>query len=167
MGAVGRAGRAVLRERLGGVGAPPVTVLCTRPFAHVPQGLRQAVVQGNDWRDCLPCVTAGDEVVIVVDAQRHAREAVFWQPPRTGLMPLLDALHAAGVRQLEWVAGPGHAPLPAEIATLQRLGFAWRDATAPPPQAPQHTPRSALERLAAWMLHTLLTTMEALGARRR
>ncbi len=164
MGAVGRAGRAVLRERLGTVGGPPVAVLCTRAFAHVPRGLQQAVVQGHHWSDCLPHVNAADEVVIVIETPRHERETVFWCPQRAALGHLAQALHAQGVRRLEWVPGAGHAVDKAEAALLQRLGFTVRE-----PQsgrlhsAPTGPARSAPERLAAWLLHTLIATLHALG----
>jgi hypothetical protein len=168
LGAVGRAGAAVLRERLGQVGAVPVTVLCTRAFAHQPRGLDHAVVAGGDWRDCLPHASARDEVLIVLDTPRHAREAIFWRPERAALVPLMEALHAQGVHRLELVFGPGHAPDATEGAVLQRLGFGAREAGRRPPVAtPQGAAGSWPERLAAWMLRTLIDTLHALGMQRR
>jgi hypothetical protein len=164
IGAVGRAGRAVLRERLGAVGGPPVAVLCTRPFAHVPPALHQAVVQGHHWSDCLPLVNATDAVVIVIETPRHERETVFWCPPRAALGPLVQALHAQGVRRLECLPGSGHGVSTAEAALLQRLGFRVREPHAKPFQPiPTGPARSAPERLAAWLLHTLISTLHALG----
>lgn len=164
IGAVGRAGAAVLREHLGRVDAPPVTVLCTRAFAHLPRGLGHAVVDGKDWRDALPHVRPLDEVVLVLDARRHAREAVFWRPERSALLPLLQALHTRGVRRLELVFGPAHAPNAAERAALERLGYRAREAGARPlPVASAAHAGSWPERLAAWMLNTLVATLYALG----
>jgi hypothetical protein len=164
IGAVGRAGRAVIRERLGAVGGPPVVVLCTRPFAHVPQGLQQALVQGHHGSDGLPHVNASDEVVIVIETPRHQREAVFWCPPRHALGPLVQALHAQGVRRLECVPGAGHGVSTTEAALLQRLGFTVREPRSGHAQRAATGPaRSAPERLAAWLLHTLISTLHALG----
>lgn len=164
MGTVGRAGRAVLREHLGAVGGPPVAVLCTRPFAHLPRGLQQAVVQGRHWSDCLAHVHAADEVVIVIETPRHERETVFWCPPRAALGPLAQALHAQGVRRLECVPGAGHAVDATEAALLQRLGFTVREPrSAHAQRAPTGPARSAPERLAAWLLHTLIATLHAFG----
>jgi hypothetical protein len=164
IGAVGRAGAAVLREYLGRVDAAPVTVLCTRAFAHLPRGLGHAVVAGDDWRDGLPLVLPGDEVVVVLDTRRHAREAVFWRPERSALLPLLQALHTRGVRRLELVFGPGHTPDAAERAALERLGYSAREAGARPPPVPSAASAGSWpERLAAWMLHTLMATLYALG----
>lgn len=166
IGAVGRAGAAVLRERLGRVDAAPVTVLCTRAFAHLPRGLGHEVVDGDGWRGCLPHVLPHDELVIVLDTRRHAREAVFWRPDRSALLPLLLALHARGVRRLELVFGPGHAPNAAERAALDRLGYGAREAGARPPlPAREGASGRWPERLAAWMLHTLIQTLYALGMR--
>lgn len=168
IGATGRAGAAVLRARLGQVGAVPVTVLCTRGFAHQPRGLDHAVVNGGDWRDCLPHVSPRDEVLIVLDTPRHAREAIFWRPERAALVPLVEALHAQGVRRLDVVFGPGHAPDATESAVLQRLGFGAREAgRRPPVAAPPGPAGSWPERLGAWMLRTLIDTLHALGMQRR
>lgn len=166
IGAVGRAGAAALRERLGRVDAAPVVVLCTRAFAHLPRGLDHAVVDGEGWRGCLPHVLPNDEVVLVLDARRHAREAVFWRPERAALVPLMQALHARGVRRLALLHGPGHAPNAAERAALERLGFGAREAGArvPPPMR-QAATGHGLERLATWMLRTLIETLCALGMR--
>lgn len=164
IGAVGRAGAAVLRECLGRVDARPVTVLCTRAFAHAPRGLDPAVVAGEHWRDGLPLVRPDDEVTMVLDTRRHAREAVFWRPERSALLPLLQALHARGVRRLTLVYGPGHAPHAAERAALERLAYHAREAGARPPPLAQPGPRGSWpERLAAWMLNTLIQTLYALG----
>lgn len=167
IGAVGRAGAAVLRERLGRVDAAPVTVLCTRAFAHLPRGLGHAVVDGDGWRAGLPHVAPSDEVVVVLDARRHAREAVFWRPERAALVPLMQALHARGVRRLELVHAPGHTPNAAERAAVQALGYGAREAGVrpPSPQPREATTGGWLERLAAWMLRTLIDTLYALGMR--
>ncbi len=168
IGAVGRAGAAVLRERLGQVDGPPVTVLCTQAFAHLPRGLGHAVVAGDDWREVLPQVSPQDEVVLVLDARRHAREAVFWRPERAALLPLMQALHQRGLRRLELVHGPGHTPNAAERDALEKLGYGAREAGAfrPPPPAREAATGGWPERLAAWMLNTLIETLYALGMHR-
>ncbi|RFP79290.1 hypothetical protein DY262_09955 [Hydrogenophaga borbori] len=167
IGAVGRAGAAVLRERLGRVDAVPVTVLCTRAFAHLPRGLGHAVVDGDGWRAGLPHVSPSDEVVIVLDTRRHAREAVFWRPERAALVALMQALHARGVRRLELVHAPGHTPNAAERAAVQALGYGAREARVrpPSPRPGEAVTGGWLERLAAWMLRTLIDTLYALGMR--
>lgn len=166
MGAVGRSGMAVWRELLGAGTAHAVTVLCTRALRHQPRGLQHAVVAGGAWPACLPHIQASDQVLMVFDQRRHAREAVFWQPPREALLPLAQALHAHGVRRLEVLCAPALAPDAAELGALQRLGYGVR---VPQPRtltasaaAGEH--RSAPARLAAWLLHTLIDTLNALGA---
>lgn len=165
IGAVGRSGAAVLRELVGRVPPPPVTVLSTRAFAHLPRGLRHTVVAGGDWGDALAAVEATDQVLIVVDALRHERDSVFWRPERADLPALVGALRERGVASVELVFAPGLAPLDSEAAALRQLGATLR---APPSASAQLTRlapgRPWPERLAAWMLHLVLDTMRQLTA---
>jgi len=161
MGTVGRSGGAVLRELLGQVPPPPVTVLGTRPFRHLPRGLMQAVVEGSGWAACLRHIDAGDRVLIVFDTQRHERESVFWRLERAHLIDLASALHARGLQRLDVVFAPDQPASAAETVALKSLGYGIH-VPGPGQRAVAKATggaTSAPARLGQWVIHILVDTM--------
>ncbi|WP_066268972.1 hypothetical protein [Hydrogenophaga palleronii] len=161
-GAGGATGSAVLHELLGETNQDRVTVLTTRAFLQTTARLDHAVVRdAAGWADALP---AADHAVIVFGTARRAREAVYWQPARADLLPLARALHARGVRSLEVVLAEGGLDV-VERLEIQRIGFHTvtdrRRSTASVIASGQ--PRGIWpERLAAWMIHLVVSTMQQL-----
>lgn len=157
-GAGGAAGAAALHAALGDARHDRVTVLTTRRFLRMPLRLADAVVKDGDWAASLP---AAGHAVIVFDTARRARERVYWQPAREDLVPLATALHAQGVRTLDVVLADRPDLSPAERRALAAL--AWdrldvhRAAAAPSPPIPTG---SAPERLALWLIRTLIATLQ-------
>lgn len=168
IGAGGGAGGAALHAALGDARYDRVTVLTTRRFLRMPSRLADAVVKEGDWPAALP---AAGHAVIVFDTVRRARERVYWQPARADLVPLATALHAQGVRTLEVVLADSPDPSPAERQALASLGWNRLDVhpavVAVPPPAPTGP---WLERLALWLIRTLVATLRmaqaSYGARR-
>jgi hypothetical protein len=158
-GAGGAAGSALLHTALGDARFDRVTVLSTRPFLRAPARLATAVVSEGDWAGALP---AADQAALVFGAARRAREAVYWQPLRADLLPIAAALRARGVRTLELVLADGTVLSPGERRALDALGFDRVDEALPaarvslPPAVPAPWP----ERLANWLIRTLIATME-------
>lgn len=168
-GAGGATGSAVLHDLLGSMGQSGherVTVLTTRAFLQTSARLDHAVVNEAAWADDLP---AADHAVIVFGTARRAREAVYWQPARADLLPLARALRARGVRSLEVVLSEGGLNV-VERLELERSGFDTvtdrrRSMTSVLTSA-QPT-GSFPERLAAWMIHLVVSTMQQLMRGRR
>lgn len=162
-GAGGTTGSAVLQDWLGRAEVARVTVLTTQRFLQMPPRMADAVVHGEAWQDALP---TADHAVIVCGTPRRARESVYWQPPREQLVPLATAWRARGVRSLEVVLA--HAPLSAADHTaLQQLGFDRFTQRRLTPARVTPTTARWPERLAAWMLATLLSVMQQVAASRR
>ena len=159
-GAGGTTGSAVLQDWLGRAEVARVTVLTTQRFLQMPPRMADAVVPGEAWQDALP---TADHAVIVCGTPRRARESVYWQPPRELLVPLATAWRARGVRSLEVVLA--HAPLSvAESTALQQLGFERFTQRRLTPVWVAPTTARWPERLAAWMLATLLSVMQQVTA---
>lgn len=158
IGAGGGAGGAALRAALGDPQYDAVTVLTTHRFLRMPSRLADAVVREGDWAAALP---AAGHAVIVFDTVRRARERVYWQPARTDLVPLATALHAQGARTLEVVLADSPQPSPAERQALAALGWERLDmhqaVVAVPPPAPSGP---WLQRLALWLIRTLIATLQ-------
>jgi hypothetical protein len=158
IGAGGGAGGAALHAALGDAGYDQVTVLTTHRFLRMPPRLADAGVKDDDWAAALP---AAGHAVIVFDTVRRARERVYWQPARADLVPLATALHAQGVRTLEVVTADSPDPSPAERQALASLGWDRLDmhpaVVAVPPPAPTGP---WLERLALWLIRTLVATLQ-------
>jgi len=161
MGAVGRSGGAVLRELLGQVPPPPVLVLGTRAFRHLPRGLTQAVVEGSSWAACLRHIDPGDRVLIVFDTQRHERESVFWRLERAHLIDLVSALHARGLQRLDVVFAPDQPAHRAETVALESLGYGVHVPGASRRAIATATggATSAPARLGQWLIHIVVDTM--------
>ncbi|WP_439606227.1 hypothetical protein [Hydrogenophaga sp.] len=155
-GAGGKAGSAVLREWLASTRDARVTVLTTRHFLRMPSGLSDAVVDATAWHTSMP---PADHAVILFGAARREREAVFWQPARADLVPLAAALRARGARTLDLVLPDGAGLSRAERERLRRLTYERvteiRPGLAPLLPARHRWP----ERLAAWLIATLVATM--------
>lgn len=157
-GAGGNLGSAALRTLLGNARYDQVTVLTTCRFLQVPSRLAWAVVVEGRWADALP---AADHAVIVLGATRRAREMVYWQPAREDLLPLATALRARGVRSLDVLLAADHGLRPEERAALQRLAFDPLSETAPGPVLhPVATSAPWPERLALWLIRTLIATLQ-------
>lgn len=135
-----------------------VTLLTTRRFLRMPPGMDDAVVDPAAWRDGLPA--AADHALLFYGAVRREREALIWRPERRELVQLATALHERGVRTLEVVLPPGVEPLNvAERRALKQLGFdPLRRAAASPTVRPANGSWPA--RLAAWMIHVALVSMQ-------
>lgn len=160
---VAGAGGALLHAlRTGGPHAE-FTVLTTRPFRGVPHRARCALVApGAAWAASLP---PADHAVVQLGALRRTREAVFWRPSRAELVPLAEALRERGVRTLEVLLADGSALSAAERQRLHALGFEQvteRRSGA----APSHSAGPWPERLAAWLIGTVLATMRQVVAAR-
>ena len=157
-GAGGTLGSAALRTLLGDARHDQVTVLTTCRFLQVPSRLAWAVVAEGRWADALP---EADHAVIVLGATRRAREMVYWQPAREDLLPLATALRARGVRSLDLVLAADHGLQRDERAALQRLAFEHLGETAPGPMPrPATTNAPWPERLALWLIRTLIATLQ-------
>lgn len=159
IGAGGAAGGAALHAALGDARVDRVTVLTTHHFLRMPPRLTDAVVKDGDWAAALP---AAGHAVIVFDTVRRARERVYWQPARADLVPLATALRAQGAHTLEVVLADTPDPSPAERRALAALHWDRLDvhqpaALAPPPPI---DPRPWPERLALWLIRTLIATMQ-------
>jgi hypothetical protein len=158
IGAGGGAGAAALHAALGDARHERVTVLTTRRFLRMPSRLADAVVKDGDWAGALP--VAG-HAVIVFDTVRRARERVYWQPARSELVALAAALHARGARTLEVVLANGPDLSAADRRALKALAWERLDvhqavAAVPPPVVHGSWP----ERLAAWLIRTLIATLQ-------
>lgn len=156
-GAGGAPGSAALRALLADARCEQVTVLTTCRFLQVPSRLAYAVVKGV----AAAALPTADHAVIVLGARRRAREMVYWQPARDDLLPLAAALRASGVRSLAVVlAGDGGLHRD-ERDALAGLAFEHLDVTRPEP-----LPRPATvdapwpERLALWLIRTLVATLQ-------
>lgn len=159
IGAGGTAGAAALHAALGDARYDRVTVLTTHRFLRMPSRLADAVVKDGDGAAALP---AAGHAIIVFDTVRRARERVYWQPARSELVPLATALHAHGVRTLEVVLADSPDLSPAERQALAALRWEQLDvhqavAPVPPPAAPTG---SWPERLALWLIRTLIATLQ-------
>lgn len=157
-GAGGNPGSAALRSLLGDARYDQVTVLTTCHFLQVPSRLAWAVVKEGHWADALP---EADHAVIVLGATRRAREVVYWQPAREDLLPLATALRARGVRSLDVVLIADNGLQPHERSALQALAFEQLSETAPgllPRPAATNAPWP--ERLALWLIRTLIATLQ-------
>jgi len=174
-GAGGALCSAALRALLADARYGQVIVLTTCRFLQVPSRLAYAVVDDVSTQP-LP---AADHAVIVLGATRRAREVVYWQPARDDLLPLAASLRASGVRSLEVVLASGGGLSPVQRDTLAGLAFDLVEETLPGP-LPRPARRDAPwpERLALWLIHTLIATLrmaqaayrerpEASGSRRR
>lgn len=163
-GAGGATGSAVLHDLLAGMGRSGhdrVTVLTTRPFLQTSARLDHVVVNEAAWADALP---AADHAVIVFGTARRAREAVYWQPARADLLPLARALQARGVRSLEVVWSNAGLDV-VERLEIERLGFQSvtdrrRSMVSVLASGQPTGPWPA--RLAAWMIHLVVSTMQQL-----
>ncbi|MCV0439207.1 MAG: hypothetical protein K5880_11275 [Hydrogenophaga sp.] len=154
----GVAGGAVLQELLAGDRFERVTLLTTRHFLRMPRGMSHAVLDAADWRAGLP--GDADHAVLVFGSPRREREALLWHPARADLLGLATALHSQGVRTLELVLSPGIEPLGAnERQRLEELGF-HRPACARAAPLAWLANGSWPERLAAWMIRTVLASMQ-------
>lgn len=160
----GAASGALLRELLTRHGIQRVTLLTTRRFLRMPPGMDDAVLDPEAWRDGLP--TAADHALLFYGEIRREREALLWRPERRDLVHLATALHERGVRTLEVVLPPGVEPLnAAERRALKRLGFGpLHRAPATPTARP--TNGSWPARLAAWMIHVALVSMQQVSTSR-
>lgn len=140
-----------------------LTVLTTRPFRGVPHRARCALVApGAAWAASLP---PADHVVIQLGALRRAREAVFWRPSRAELLPLATAVRAQGARTLELLLADGSVLSAAERKRLHALAFDRVDVQGPAAAFMRPT-GSWPERLAVWMIGTVLATMRQVVASR-
>jgi putative NADH-flavin reductase len=160
VGAVGATGSVVLRELLGSGRHDTVTVLTTRRFLRTPPGMAHVVVDAAAWHDALP---PADHAVLVFGAVRRDREALIWQPARAELLPLATALRGRGVRTLDVVGADGSSLSAAERKQLQALAF--ERVAEPQPGSVSAAPvqrGSWPERLAAWMIRTVLAAMRQL-----
>jgi hypothetical protein len=160
VGAVGATGSAVLRELLGNGRHGTVTVLTTRRFLRMPPGMAHAVVDAAAWHHALP---PADHAVLVFGAVRRERETLIWQPARAELVPLAAAVRASGVRTLDVVWADGSHLNAAERQRLQALAFERVAEPRPGTVSSAPVPRGSWpERLAAWMIRTVLATMRQL-----
>lgn len=159
----GAASGAPWRELLAHHRARRVTLLTTRRFLRMPAGLEDAVVDPAHWRDGLP---EADHALLIYGAVRRERESLLWRPERRDLVELATALHARGVRALQVVLSPGTAPLnAAERRALRQLGFdPLRHASSLP--GVQTSNGSWPARLAAWMIHVALVSMQQVSTAR-
>lgn len=157
-GAGGSLGSASLHALLGDARYGQVTVLTTRRFLQTPSRLGFAVVEETPWTGTLP---AADHAVIVLGGTRRAREVIYWQPARDDLLPLATALRAGGAQSLEVVLASGDSLNAEERAALATLAFETFAETRPG-SLQRTVPVSAPwpERLALWLIRTLIATME-------
>ena len=155
------AGGALLHAVRSGGPQDALTVLTTRSLEGMPRQTRWAVVSpGAGWGASLP---PADHAVVQLGALRRAREAVFWQPSRADLVPLATALRACGVSTLELLLADGPALSALERRQLQALAFE---------QVVEHRPGAVIsrptgpwpERLAGWMIGTVVSTMQQVTA---
>jgi hypothetical protein len=137
------------------------TVLTTRGLEGMPRQTRWAVVaSGPAWAASLP---PADHAVVQLGALRRTREAVFWQPARADLVPLATALRERGVCTLDLLLADASALNARERLQLQALAFE---------QVVEHRQGAAIsrptgpwpERLAGWMIGTVVTTMQQVTA---
>ncbi len=139
-GAGGATGSAVLHELLGETNQDRVTVLTTRAFLQTTARLDHAVVRDDaTWADALP---AADHAVIVYGTARRAR----------------------GVRSLEVVLAEGGLDV-VERLEIQRIGFHTvtdRRRSTASVLAGGKPNGSWPERLAVWMIHLVVSTMQQL-----
>ena len=156
-GAGGTTGSAALRALLADARCEQVTVLTTCRFLQVPSRLAYAVVEGA----LAAALPAADHAVIVLGARRRAREMVYWQPAHDDLLPLAAALRASGVRSVEVVLAGDGSLRQDEHNALAGLGFERIDVTLPGP-LPRPAAASAPwpERLALWLIRTLIATLQ-------
>lgn len=158
IGAGGTAGAAALHAALGDARHERVVVLTTHRFLRMPSRLADAVVKDGDWAAALP---GAGHAVIVFDTVRRARERVYWPPARDELVPLAAALHAQGARTLEVVLADSPDLSAAERRALTALTWdrldVHRAVVAAPPPAPTG---SWPERLALWLIRTLIATLQ-------
>jgi hypothetical protein len=162
VGAAGHLGASVLEQALGGGGYSRVVALTVTPIAPALRGFESL---SFDRLQAGPSGPQADTAFIVFDRERHAngRDAAFLRPEPQQLLPLAEALHAAGVRHLLVVLphAPGLLPqaLRQGLASLEEqavaaLGFEHvvfvRSAQAG--AAPRG---SQLQRVAHWMLRQL------------
>lgn len=157
-GAGGAAGAAALHAALGNTRHERVTVLTTRRFLRTPSRLADAVVNDGDWAGALP---AAGRAVIAFDTVRRARERVYWQPARSELVSLATALHARGARTLDVVLADSPDLSAAERRALSAL--AWDRLEVHRAEAPLARPATTgawPERLALWLIRTLIATLQ-------
>lgn len=163
----GGAGARVVQALLADAALAQVTVLTTQRFLSAPSRLACALVPGHARFGALP---SADHAVIVLGARPKARERVCWQPARADLLPLAVALRAIGVGTLEVLLADGSTLSRHESDGLHALGFAHWQVLAPPdaPNAATAGPRRSWpERLALWLIRSLLATLQmAQGAYR-
>lgn len=160
VGAGGAGGAAALHAALGDTRHERVTVLTTRHFLRTPSRLADAVVKDGDWRGALP---AAGHAVIAFDTVRRARERVYWQPARSELVSLATALHAHGARTLDVVLADSPDLSAAERRALAALAWDRLDvhrAEAPVPLPAAATAGSWPQRLALWLIRTLIATLQ-------
>ncbi|MBA4267636.1 MAG: hypothetical protein C0453_21380 [Comamonadaceae bacterium] len=136
-------------------------VLTTRGLEGMPRQTSWVVVApGHAWAASLP---HADHAVVQLGALRRSREAVFWQPSRADLLPLAKDLRQRGVRTLELLLADGSVLSAIERRQLQALAF--EQVTEHRPVASQSGPTGSWpERLAAWMIGTVVTTMQQVTA---
>lgn len=161
-GAGGATGNTVLRERLADARYDRVTVLTTRRFLQMPPRLADVVVSEGAWARALPAM---DHAVIVFGRGQRSREAVYWQPARTDLLPLAGLLRAHGARELDVVFEQGRLNA-TERDALDALGFT----RVTPHHQTAHLVQvtgSWPERLAAWMITVLRVSMQQVMATAR
>jgi len=137
------------------------TVLTTRAMeGMLPQTRWTLVAPGDAWADSLP---PADHAVVQLGAMRRAREAVFWQPSRADLLPLATALRQRGVGSLAVLLSDGSTLNAHERQGLGELAFE---------QVVEHRPGTVVvhsrgawpERLAAWMIGTVVATLQQVTA---
>lgn len=157
-GAGGATGSAALHHQLADAHCARVTVLTTCRFLQVPSRLAYSVVADGASPEGLP---EADHAVIVFGGARRAREMVYWQPTRGDLLPLATALRSCGVRRLEVVLADQQALHPAERQALAALAFEHvaETRTVPAPR-PAAVGMPWPERLALWLIRTLIATLQ-------
>jgi len=137
------------------------TVLTTRALeGTLPRTRWTLVAPGDAWAASLP---PADHAVVQFGAVRRAREAVFWQPARADLAPLASTLRERGVRSLTVLLSDGSTLNAHERQRLHALAFE---------QVVEHRPGTVIsrpsgtwpERLAAWMIGTVVATMQQVTA---
>jgi hypothetical protein len=160
-GGGGALGSAVLEALLASRAFAPLRVLVTQGFHATMHGL-----QTQDVATLAAAAEAGLPLAVVVfDQARQAngREAAFWQPRPSELLPLAAALLGRGVRHLVVVLPYDMASLPqalkAGLASLDEqavaaLGFE-HVAFVRTAQRPEARPRAGLQRLADLVLAQL------------
>ena len=156
----GAASGTVLQALLADPTVARVTLLTTRGFLRMPPGIHDAVVDPAAWRDGLP---SADHALLLFGAVRRTREALYWHPERSDLVPLAAALQQRGLRTLEVVVlSPEVEPVTAdERRQLQQLGLVLQSSLGRPTSpvvVPATGPWPA--RLALWMIHTVWAVMQ-------